>query len=166
MKTGKVHSYSLLGKSLISRFLTLIYVLRHCIFELVGIKKIVKRDPKSITEKFNGNNSWIMAVAINNIFESCGWNTRLPGQRIDIVAMCRAELLNAQRYQFPCIHPHTPVHIKSISVYLFGTGKTDFIWTFRCGRCIIAKPTENGAQRISIFTTKRKVERLWFTPRM
>ena len=47
-------------------FLT--YILWNCAPELVSIKEIIKRNSKTIAKELDGDNSWIMAVAINNVF--------------------------------------------------------------------------------------------------
>ena len=48
-------------------FLKLVYILWHGGFELLSIKKVVKRNPKPITEKFDSNDARIVAVPIDNV---------------------------------------------------------------------------------------------------
>ena len=54
------------GMSGFLHFLT--YILWNCAPELVSIKEIIKRNSKTIAKELDGDNSWIMAVAINNVF--------------------------------------------------------------------------------------------------
>ena len=88
----------------IVRSLQLIQVFWFSAFELAFIKEVIKRDSETIAEKFDCDDAWVMAVAIDNIFQS-GWgNASLPGQGIDVIAMLRAKLLNTKCHQLSCIH--------------------------------------------------------------
>ena len=68
-----------------------------------------------------------MAGPINDIFERRGRDAGLPRQGVDIEAMRRAELLDAQGDQFRRIHQLTPVRI-SIGSSLSGSATTDRLY--------------------------------------
>lgn len=91
-----------------TRVSALIYIFRQCAFKRLGIKEIVKRNSKAVTKKFDGDNAGIMTIAINNVFHGGGWNAGMTRQGVDVVAVRRAELLNAQRHQLPSVHSHIP----------------------------------------------------------
>ena len=85
-----------------------LYILGNCAPELLGIKEIVKRDAQAVTNQLDSDNTWIMAIAVNDVFQGRRRNASLPRQGVNVVTVRCTELLNTQRYQFPRIHIHTP----------------------------------------------------------
>ena len=82
----------------IVRSLYLIQVFWFSAFELAFIKEVIKRESETIAEKFDCDDAWVMAVAIDNIFQS-GWgNASLPGQGIDVIAMLRLSCIHLRSF--------------------------------------------------------------------